>query len=76
MSKIKKFVKARDKAFLSMDVKKIRKFAEKYNIPCPGDDIVVMAGAAKAIRHISSATQEQKAKAEKWLLDNGFGLEI
>ena len=73
---IKSFVKERDEALLSMDVKRIREYAKKYHVPCPKKDEVVLAGAAKAIRHLTNATQEQKAAAEKWLLEHGFRLEM
>lgn len=76
MNRIKRFVKERDKALLSMDVEKIRSYAKKYDIPCPKDEKVVLAGAAKAILQINSASDEQKSKAGRWLLDNGFTLDI
>ena len=70
------FVKERDEALLSMDAKKIRQYAHKYGVRCPEDDIVILAGAAKAIRHINSATKEQKEAAESWLLSHGFKLDF
>jgi hypothetical protein len=44
MNRIKRFVKERDKALLSMDVEKIRSYAKKHDIPFPKDEKVVLAG--------------------------------
>ncbi len=74
---IKQWIKERDKASLSYDVKKFRQFYVKwqmagiYQKTLSVDDNVVEIMMRKMVYHIDSATPEQKAEAKKWLEDHG-----
>lgn len=74
---IKQWMKERDKASLSYDVRKFREFYTKwliagmYQKQLPSDDNVVEIMMRKMVYHINSATPEQKDEAKKWLEDHG-----
>ena len=57
---IKKYVKERDEAMLSLDKDKIVSFCKKYGVPVPENELVFWAGVHKAIVALNSATDEQK----------------
>lgn len=73
---LKQYVKDRDKAILSFNIKKIRNFCEKYqhlyNQPIPKDDRVLMASSMKCVLVMTNATFEQKIHAMAWLCAHGF----
>ncbi len=77
MFDMKKFVKERDEALISLDKKKIMKFMKKYGVSFrPSNERVFWAAIHKAICNINYATEEQKARSAAWLLRNGFKTEI
>ena len=69
---MKKFVKERNEALLSLDKKKIDTYCKKYGVNMPENENVFWASVHKAILQINSASPEQKEKSRKWLIDNGF----
>ena len=73
---IKRYVKERDEAFLSLDKEKIRAFCKKYVIVLPQNELAFWAGVHKVIVNINSATFEQKKKSYEWLIEHGFSPEI
>ncbi len=72
MSNLEQYVKERDKALLSFDVKKMKKLCSKWEIVMPDNDVVLYAGMMKAICELKKATPEQKAMAQEWLIKNKF----
>lgn len=72
MMDIDAFVKERDEALLSLDKRKILRYAEKYGVNLPTSETAFWAGVHKAIFALSSATDEQKEKSYKWLREHGF----
>lgn len=70
------YCKERDKAFLSLDEKKIREFCKKWGINVPKDDIVFWAGVHKAICNLNAANRKQKAYSAMWLIEHGFNIDI
>lgn len=69
---VKKFVKERDEALLSLDKDKIMAFMDKYNIPVPRDETVFWAGIHKAIINTIKSTADQKINSIMWLTEHGF----
>ena len=70
---VKKFVKERNEALLSLDKKKIKAYMKKYHVQFePGNEVVFWAGFHKAIIGINSATPEQKQRSRDWLTAHGF----
>jgi hypothetical protein len=76
MTNLELYVKERDKALLSFDVKKMKKLCKKWEIPAPADDLVFYAGMMKAICELNKATLLDKTRAKKWLINNGFEVGI
>ncbi len=72
MKGLKRFIKERDEALLSLDKQKILTFCTKNMVPVPEDETVFWAGIHKSILHINSATKEQKKASFNWLLVHGF----
>lgn len=66
----------RDKAFLSLDEKRIRDFCKKYRINVPKNDLVFWAGVHKAICNMNAANAKQKLHSLIWLTEHGFKPEI
>ena len=79
---MKAFVRERDLALIDLVMhgqrKKFERYAWKYGVPLPKDEIVLMAGACKALLESTSPHIEQihREKAEQWLLENGMKLGI
>ena len=73
---IKKYVRERDEAFISLDKEKILAFCKRYKINLPENETVFWAGVHKVIIHINSATFEQKQKSYEWLAEHGFRASI
>lgn len=73
VDKLKRFVKERDEALLSLDEQKIRAFSKKYEIQMPENETVFWAGVHKAITALKSAPIEQKTASIIWLAEHGFG---
>lgn len=76
MSRLNKYAKERNRAFLSLAEKKIRAFCKKWNLAVPQNEQAFWAGVHKVIYHTTAATAEQKANSAAWLLENGFSTEI
>ena len=76
MTNLELYVKERDKALLSFDIKKMKKFCRKWEIPAPADDVAFYAGMMKAICELNKATALDKARARKWLANNHFEVGI
>lgn len=78
MNWIKTYNKERDKAVKSLNVAEFRKFYKKwqergfYQVSLPDDDAVVEVTMRKMLFHINSATEQEKADAEKWLIAHGL----
>lgn len=78
MIDMKAFVQERDLALVDLVMhgqrKKFERYAWKYGVPLPKDEIVLMAGACKALLESTSPHIEQihREKAEQWLLENGM----
>lgn len=66
------FVKERNEALFSLDKEKIKKYAKKYGVPLPRNELVFWAGVYKSIIAITDAPMELKADAALWLGENGF----
>ena len=73
---IKRWVKDRDEAMLSLDKDKIVAYCKKYNVAIPENETVFWAGVHKAILCITSATFEQKQNSYEWLIEHGFSPSI
>lgn len=69
---ISDFVKERNEALFSLDKEKIKRYAKKYQIVVPDNDMIFWAGVYKSIVAIESAPKELKEKAVEWLIENGF----
>ena len=69
---IRKWVKKRDAALLSLDKERIQRFCMENGTPIPKNEKVFWAGVHKAIVHMNAATEEQKQRSFEWLLLNGF----
>lgn len=82
MNWIKQYNKERDKAVKSLNVAEFRKFYKKwqergfYQVSLPDNDTVVEVTMRKMLFHINSATEQEKADAEKWLIDHGFTTDL
>lgn len=72
----KRYAKERNRAFLSLDEKKIRAFCKKYGLPIPNGELAFWAGVHKVVYHTTAATPEQRAASAKWLNENGFSTDI
>ncbi len=66
------FVRERDEALLSLDLSKVRVYAQKYKTPFPEDDELALATVHKAITALSNASEEAKAKSLLWLAERGM----
>ncbi len=79
---IEEFVKRRNEALFSLDRDKILKFYEsaygktEMNMLENVDERTFWASVYKAICNITSAPEDLKSKAEKWLNENGFTVDI
>lgn len=81
--KLKKFIKERNEALLSLDENKIDNYMKKYNPNCtkPKNEKVYWAGIHKAICNLflvpeNEITLEQFDRSYTWLMENGFSAEI
>jgi len=70
------YCKERDKAFLSLDEKKIRAFCKKWKIEVPGNQLAFWASVHKAICNMNAANVKQKAYSAMWLIEHGFKVDI
>lgn len=73
----KDFVKDRDEAFASGDIKKVREYCKKYGIEIPENETIFKAGMHKAICNAylapdSKISIEQYERSYDWLMANGF----
>ena len=82
LNTVKEFVKERNEALFSLDRDKILKFYEsaygktEMNMFENVDERTFWASVYKAICNITSAPEDLKSKAEKWLNENGFTVDI
>lgn len=66
----------------TFDVSKFREFYKKwqargyYEESLPDDDRIVDITIHKIAYHLTTATPEQRAIAEKWLLERGFRTDL
>lgn len=67
----------RDKAIKTLDVEKFRAFYREwmdrgiYQWPLPRDDKIIEISLRKMLYNLQSATEEEKAEAERWLTEHG-----
>lgn len=73
---VSRYVKERDRAFLSLDKQKILMFCRIWHICVPEDETIFWCGVHKVIVNINSATEEQKRKSYEWLKEHGFSPDI
>lgn len=76
MQDIKKYCKERDDVFRSLDWDRIHRFCTKWGITIPKKEIVFKAGVYKAILHMYSSTDKEKAEAIEWLSIHGFNYDF
>lgn len=75
------WLKERDDVIRTQDVEKFKAFYQKwkdrglYHIPIPADEVIEIA-LRKSLYHLASATDEEKAYAEKWLKDHGSSVKL
>ena len=74
---MKTFLNDREKAFSSMDKKKIIAYCNKYGIDVPKDEEKFWAGVHSAVCHLflnpsSNISIEQYNKSYKWLKDHKY----
>ena len=69
---IKKFLKERNEALLSLDKNKITKTFKKHGVKIPEDEQIFWAGVHKARMEVSSFTEDVKKISRDWLILNGF----
>jgi hypothetical protein len=82
---IKDFVRDRDKAVKDAcrtgNLENFKAFYEKYKkrgvykLPLPSDEVIEIS-LRKMLYHTASATDEEKAGAEKWLIEHGSSTSI
>lgn len=72
MDTFEEYQKQLRKACLSRNVKKFKKFCDKWDMPCPKDDIVIEITMNKIIYHSTDVSDKERQKSKKWLEDNGF----
>jgi len=78
---LKKWIKERDEVVKTYDVEKFKDFYKKwskkglYTLRLPADNIIEIS-MRKMVYHMTSATEEEKKAAEKWLLDHGSTTEL
>lgn len=78
---MKKWLKERDEVVKSYDVEAFKKFYHKwtrlgvYQVTLPPDKVIEIS-LRKMVYYMTSATPEEKAEAEKWLLDRGYDTEV
>jgi hypothetical protein len=65
------FVKERNKALLSLNRKKIERFAKKYGISMPDSEEAFWRGVHKAICNITNIPFEVRQKSADWLFEHG-----
>lgn len=61
-----KFVKERNKALLSCDEEKIKKYCAKYNVSIPSNKYVFYLGLEKAVNAIAGISEVKRNKVVKW----------
>ena len=69
---IKKFLKERNEALLSLDKNKITKTFIKYGVEIPEDEQIFWAGVHKARMEIILFPEYVKKISLDWLIRNGF----
>ena len=76
---IEKFLKERDKAILSWDTSKFKRFYLKwmakgyYDQPLPADSVLEIS-LRKMTLGLKTATSKQKLEAANWLIERGYDL--
>lgn len=73
---LEKFIRERNEALFSLDEKKIKDYAKKYNLGLPEDPIAFWGAVYKSIYNITNAPQELKQKAKDWLDEHNMSVDI
>ena len=71
------FIKDRNEAVASGDIKKVRAYCKKYDIEIPEDENIFKASMHKAICNMylmpdSKISLEQYNRSYEWLIANGY----
>ena len=61
------FKRERDEALRSLDVKKLKAYMEKYDVPMPSDPTVWWAAIHKARVALTSLSEEDREISRLWL---------
>ena len=69
--RLEKFVRERNEALLSLDRKKIERFAKKYGIGLPSTDEAFWRGVHKSICALTTIPWEVRQKSADWLFEHG-----
>ena len=64
------------KACLTRNVKKFKKFMDKWGLPYPKDDMVIEITMNKIVYHSTDVSDKERQKSKKWLEDNGFSTNL
>ena len=78
---IEKWKKERDEAVRSLDIRKFKKFYNKwfekgiYEIGLPSDDILEVT-IYKMLYNLKSSTEEEKELAKNWLKERGASTKL
>lgn len=78
---MKLWIEERDKVVKTYDVKAFKEFYYKwkrrglYTLDLPADDVIEIS-LRKMVCMMKSATDEEKAEAEKWLIEHGSSPEV
>lgn len=73
---IDSFVKERNEALLSMDKRKIVRWAKKYGLSMPTNDEAFWRAVHKAICNIQTFPWDVRQKSADWLFEHGSTPEI
>lgn len=69
---MKKFIKERNEALLSLDKQKILAYFDKYEIERIEGEELFWLTIHKSILGIEGITKEQRERSVKWLTDRGY----
>lgn len=75
------WLKERDEVIRTQDIDKFKEFYQKwtergfYRGGLPSDEVIEIS-LRKMLYHLGNATEQEKAYAEKWLLEHGSSTDI
>jgi len=75
------WVRERDEVVKTYNIARFKEFYAKwrergfYNLPLPSDAVIEIS-MRKMVYHMASATPEEKAEAERWLVEHGSSTDI